>query len=166
MSDSLRPCGLSSPWTSPGKNTGVGSHSRLQGIFPIQGSNSGLPHCRRILYQWVTRENVNKSLKKNLSNFRCFYMMPGHIAHSIRTLSLFWESSSSEYLALCRQSTQVSFVWNIKYILAILSFYLVAKREFNSSWEMKWKSQLLSVWMWHLSKWSLQYRNTNMPHNL
>ena len=35
---------------SPGKNTGVGYHALLQGIFPIQGSNPGLLHCRRILY--------------------------------------------------------------------------------------------------------------------
>ena len=47
----LQPHGLSSPWNSPGQNTGVGSLSLLQGIFPTQGSNAGLPHCRRILYQ-------------------------------------------------------------------------------------------------------------------
>ena len=41
---------LFSPWNSPGQNSGVRSLS-LQGIFPLQGSNSGLPHCRRILYQ-------------------------------------------------------------------------------------------------------------------
>ena len=35
---------------SPGKNTGVGCHALLQGIFPNQGSNPGLPHCRWILY--------------------------------------------------------------------------------------------------------------------
>ena len=51
MSDSLRPHGLYSPWNSPGQNTGVGSLSLLQGIFPTQGSNPGLPHCREILYQ-------------------------------------------------------------------------------------------------------------------
>ena len=39
------------PWNSPGKNTGVGTRSLLQGIFPTQGSNPHLPHCRRILYQ-------------------------------------------------------------------------------------------------------------------
>ena len=39
-----------SPWDSPGKNTGVRSHSLLQGIFPTQGSNPGLPLCRWILY--------------------------------------------------------------------------------------------------------------------
>ena len=35
---------------SPGKNTGVGSHALLQGIFPTQGQNSGLPNCRQVLY--------------------------------------------------------------------------------------------------------------------
>ena len=35
---------------SPGQDTGVGSFSFLQGIFPTQGSNPGLPHCRQILY--------------------------------------------------------------------------------------------------------------------
>ena len=51
MSESLRPRGLDCPWNSPGKNTGVGSLSLLQGIFPTQGSKQGLPHCRWILYQ-------------------------------------------------------------------------------------------------------------------
>ena len=36
---------------SPGKNTGVGCHALLQGIFPTQGLNPGLPNCRQILYQ-------------------------------------------------------------------------------------------------------------------
>ena len=39
------------PWNSPGQNTGVGSPSLLQGIFPTQGSNPGLSHCGWILYQ-------------------------------------------------------------------------------------------------------------------
>ena len=44
---------VSSPWNSPGQNTGVGSLSFLSWgwIFPTQGSNSGLSHCRQILYQ-------------------------------------------------------------------------------------------------------------------
>ena len=55
MSDSLWPHGLQPtrllcPWDSPGKNTGVGCHSLLQGIFPTQRSNLGLLHCRQILY--------------------------------------------------------------------------------------------------------------------
>ena len=51
VSDPLRPHGLYSPWNSPGQNTGVGSLSLPQGIFPIQGLNPGLTHCRQILHQ-------------------------------------------------------------------------------------------------------------------
>ena len=51
VSDSLQPHGLHSPWNSPGQNTGVGDLSLLQGIFPVQGLNPRLSHCRWILYQ-------------------------------------------------------------------------------------------------------------------
>ena len=52
-------CRLLCPWNSPGKNTGVGSYSLLQGIFLTEGSNSGLLRCRQILYHrshntWLT----------------------------------------------------------------------------------------------------------------
>ena len=56
ISDSLWPCGLYSPpgssvhGDSPSKNTGVGCHALLQGIFPTQGLNPGLRHYRWILY--------------------------------------------------------------------------------------------------------------------
>ena len=60
MSDSLQPCGLYSPWNSPGQNTGVSSLSLLQGIFPTQGLNPGLPHCRWILYQLSHKINTLK----------------------------------------------------------------------------------------------------------
>ena len=62
-------CPTYSPWNSPGQNTGVGSLLLLQEIFPTQGLNPGLPHCRQILYlrrfftrfftwlfSWATRE--------------------------------------------------------------------------------------------------------------
>ena len=51
MSDSLRPHGVYNAWNSPGQNTGEGSLSLLQAIFPDQGSNPGLPNCQQILYQ-------------------------------------------------------------------------------------------------------------------
>ena len=51
LSNSLLPHGLYRPWNSPGQNTGVGSLSLLREIFPTQGLNPGLLHCRRILYQ-------------------------------------------------------------------------------------------------------------------
>ena len=51
VSDSLQPHGLYSPWNSSGHNSEVDSLSLLQGIFPTQGSNPGLPRCRQLLYQ-------------------------------------------------------------------------------------------------------------------
>ena len=51
VSDSLWPHGLYSPWNSLGQNTGVGSLFPLQGIFPTQGLNPGLPHCRWMFCQ-------------------------------------------------------------------------------------------------------------------
>ena len=83
VSDSLRSHGLYSPWNSPGHNTGVGSLSLLQGIFPNQGLNPGLLHCRRILYQlshkrsprileWVAYPFSKGSFQlKNQTGFSC-----------------------------------------------------------------------------------------------
>ena len=46
----LQPARLLCPWDSPGRKSGVGCHSLLQGIFPTQELNQGLLHCRKILY--------------------------------------------------------------------------------------------------------------------
>ena len=46
VSDSFPPHGLYSPWNSLNQNTGMGSCSLLQGIFPTQGLNQGRLHCR------------------------------------------------------------------------------------------------------------------------
>ena len=58
-SDSLRPHGLYSPLNSPGQNTGVGSLSLLQGIFPTQVSHI----ASGFFTSWATRESVMKFLK-------------------------------------------------------------------------------------------------------
>ena len=49
---------LYSPWNSPGQNTGVSSLSLLQRIFLTQESNSGVPHCRWILYQLSCQDSL------------------------------------------------------------------------------------------------------------
>ena len=73
MTNSLLPHGLYSPWNSPSQNTGVGSCSLLQGIFPTQGLNLGLPHCKQMLYQLRHAKSASTHLeKKNLYNrFTC-----------------------------------------------------------------------------------------------
>ena len=73
MSDSLRPRGLCSPWDSPGQNTGVGSLSLLQGIFPTQESNPGLPCCRRILYK-LSHKGSPASDPRKVLNFPNFFL--------------------------------------------------------------------------------------------
>ena len=49
-SHGLQPTRLLCPWNSAGKNTGVGCHFSLQGIFLTQGSNTGLQYHRQFLY--------------------------------------------------------------------------------------------------------------------
>ena len=63
MSNSLRPQGLYSSWDSPGQNTGVLSHSLLQGTFPTQELNQGLLHCRKILYREAIPAELFQILK-------------------------------------------------------------------------------------------------------
>ena len=58
----LWPARLLCSWDSSGKNTGVSSHSIFQGLFPIQGSNPGLPPCRQILYQ-LSHKGSSRMLK-------------------------------------------------------------------------------------------------------
>ena len=68
VSNSLQPHGLYSPWNSPGQNTGVGSLSLLRGIFPTQESNSGLLHCRQILYHLSHQRSLFMNIKVNKNN--------------------------------------------------------------------------------------------------
>ena len=83
LSDSLQPHGLYSPWNSPGQNTGVGSLSLLQGIFPTQELKQGLLNCKRILYQlsyqgmwwWLFKSvNVLKIIHSSCSGWIVWYM--------------------------------------------------------------------------------------------
>ena len=61
------PLGSSVPGYSPGKNTGVGSHSLLQGILPTQGWNPSLPHCRQILY-CLSQQGSYSPIQRPLAN--------------------------------------------------------------------------------------------------
>ena len=71
MSDSLWPHGLYSPWHSPGQNTGVGSCSLLQGIYPTQELNPGLLHHRQV-YHLSRQSSPNHPIAKSLNRIRLF----------------------------------------------------------------------------------------------
>ena len=71
MSDSFRRHGLYTTsllcsWDFPGKSTGVGGHFLLQGIFPTQGLNPGLPHCGQTLYP-LSHRGSHKSWRLGLT---------------------------------------------------------------------------------------------------
>ena len=102
VSDPLLPHGLLParhlcPWNSPGKNTGVGSHSLLQGIFLTQGSNPCLLHCREILYHFSHQE----------SPIECVYL-EFHIT---------WKSSLHIPLMQSAKGVIALTLWNISYYL-------------------------------------------------
>ena len=83
MSDSLQPHGLYSPRNSLGQNTGVGSLSLLQGIFPTQGLNPDLPQCRQILYQLSHKGSPGSGillLKKSWTKVSPVYVPPYSLA--------------------------------------------------------------------------------------
>ena len=113
MSDFVRPhrrqpTRLLCPWGFPGKNTGVGYHFLLQGIFPSQRSNSGLLHCRLILYPlsvlWLVAQ-LCWTLSKLLD---C--SLPGFSVHDILQLRILeWVAMpSSRESSHPRDQTQVS----------------------------------------------------------
>ena len=60
LRDPMELAWLLCPWNSPSKNTGVSSHSLLQGIFSTQGSNLGLLYCRQILYHLNIKQNYTQ----------------------------------------------------------------------------------------------------------
>ena len=111
MFDSLRPCGLKPvrslcPWDSPGKNTGVGCHPLPQGIFLIQGSNSGLLsllHCHL--------ESLSSILIKSK---KCFLW-----ADVSRTIIWIGLEMLPQWLPFC-----VSFTWTLSQ-LATDAFFCV-----------------------------------------
>ena len=79
MSNSLWPHWLYSQWNSPGQNTGVGNLSLLQRTFPTQGSNPGLLHCRRILYQLSNKgslgeEEGEKNWENSIDRYTLLYV--------------------------------------------------------------------------------------------
>ena len=122
------------PWNSPGQNTGVSSLSLLQ-IFPIQGSNPGLPHHRQNFYQpshkrslrilqWVAYPFTSRSCRCRWIVFQLSYQesLPGkpHIFKrvwwapcSLRPSwllsTVLWMSSRNEFHSSTQARTTIQF---------------------------------------------------------
>ena len=78
---------------SPGKNTEVGSHFLLQGIFSTQESNSHLLHCRQIIYRWGSwlLSNSNYEIQSLVIYFFC----SKGLWKAVRAFGSFWNSLES-----------------------------------------------------------------------
>ena len=123
----LQPTRLCCPWDSPGKNTGVGCHFLLQGIFPTQGSNPGLPHCRQMVtlsQSWT----IKKTESWRIENFvlwcwRRLLRVPWSAKRSnqsiLKKLTLnidwknwCWSQISNIFLAMwCKEMTHWKRLW-------------------------------------------------------
>ena len=117
VSDSLRSHGRYSPWNSPGQNTGVGSLSLLQGIFPTEGLNPGLLQC------WMQelshkRSPTDRYVGEYFSNIK--------ISTRLRLLIVLFKSCVS-FL--------IFFSWSVVYS-RVGKFSIVLARLLNFSWQI------------------------------
>ena len=106
-----KPTILLCPWDFPGKKTGVGCHSFLQGIFPTQGLNLGLLHCSQLLYR-LRHLGINPwSLLKWIKIHRMLMWLELFCEHVVErgncqqkhiffTRNLFWEAGMSSFPGL------------------------------------------------------------------
>ena len=116
------PPGSSVHGDSLGKKAGVGCHSLLQGIFPTQGLNPGLPHCRRILLDGIDQFLPLKDKEMSaviLTSLCCYLLSPKHVSY---------DSFTSQTLrSVCPNSNAISaaFGWMTLDKLLTLSVFQV-----------------------------------------
>ena len=109
----LMPARLLCPGDSLGKNTGVGCHALLQGIFPAQGLNPGLPLCRQILYHLSHQGSPNVSV--------CSYCFVDRNLNSLTFLSI----SQSFQLCWTINVVEVAHYVSLRYILYNFCFIVL-----------------------------------------
>ena len=85
-----------SPWNSPGQNTGAGSLSLLQGIFPTQGLNPGLPHYRQILYQLSHKGSQSEKATYSMIPF-IWHSGKGKTIETVKRLATATSSEGGEW---------------------------------------------------------------------
>ena len=139
ISDTLTPHGLYSSWNSPGQNAGMGSLCLLQGIFPTQGSNPGLPHCRWILYQLNHKESSDpKNSWQTTSALRQKKKLSwGRVAWQPWVLSIkYFQSFFMPYGRICFCTLEVRchmwLLWTVK----------------SDANENPWKSEIRNTVVW------------------
>ena len=150
-------------WISPGQNTGVGSLSLLQGIFPTQGLNPSLPHCRQTLYHLSHQGSpISVTTMENIVEF----------PQKIKNRTILWSSNcTSGYLPKENENTDSKRYMHTPcsmqhYLgeprLGMLRLMGSQSRTRLSDWtELNWRSRnKLSRHRWINRQW-----NTSQPKN-
>ena len=121
MSNSLWPHELHSPWNSPGQNTGADSLSLHQGIFPTQGLNPRLSHCRWILYRLNYKGAVLSSLQKLKGSIHLYSFLTSVLHENFRKKVLnkcaYWQLILNNVLK--RTDFPNLSIWLVMYILLL-----------------------------------------------
>ena len=114
------------PWDFLGKSSGVGCHFLLQGIFPTQGSNPGLLHCRQTLYclshqgsptgSWIPSNNYNGRRGPMIHKLRTETLHKAKCKQLLSRHSIFSLSQKEKKHSRNKASTQLSrFDWFLIY---------------------------------------------------
>ena len=130
MSNSLQPHGLYSPWNSPGQNTGVGSLSLLQLIFPTQELNQDLLHCRWVLNQLSYQGEPSNEYS-------------GLISFSIDWFDLLVVQGTLKSL-LQHHSSKVSILWHSAFLMVQLSHPHVTTGKTIAFTDLCWQSNVFA----------------------
>ena len=113
-------------WDSPGRNTGVGCHSLLQGIFPTQWWNLGLPYCRQILYR-LSHQGSPNTFYFLLIYFECQLLERMNFCRFFPVLYLYCLEWA---LAQMKSNKKLSNEWVLVAVILLLlsiKFYIVCK---------------------------------------
>ena len=148
---------FASPWNSPGQKAGMDSLSLIQEIFPTQGWNPDLPHCRQILYQlshkgspgildWVSYPfSRGPSQPRNRTRVSC-------VAGGFFTSWAFREAPNAH----CEDCVG----WYYSFILFSSHFYSQVEQFFNcllSIWMSSLWSALCAVLLFYKTLWCLSF---------
>ena len=124
-----RPCptlcrhGLYSPWNSPGQNTGVGRLSFLQGIFPIQSSNPGLPQRGRTLYQ-LSHQGRQRTLEWVACSFSSGTFWPRNQTRVSCIAGRFFTNCTIRELIVCLLNLSIT-DWGVLRSPSVIADFLV-----------------------------------------
>ena len=119
-------CSIYSPWNSLGQNTGVGSRSLLQGIFPTQGSNLGLLHCRWILYQLSHQGSPLPSLRSKPDFLLTLPNMEHSTQHLAQNMHILKQSNVQEvpHVVFLKLRVRVIISW-VVYVKMLICHYIL-----------------------------------------